>query len=507
MFWTLRRFTPTRRPQAASRLLSFERLEDRVTPALGLASAFAVGDAGEWARDVVADAAGNSYVTGIYNRTVDFDRSDADPATNPNLVLTSTTYPNPNSPTGSSPNQEAFVAKYDPTGACVWAVPVGRGGWNSGERLAIDVDPSHRGVVVTGYFQGVQSFGAYSVTSSGDTDAYVARLDDATGALQWVRQWGGAYGIDHGYGVAVDAEGSAYATGRLNLTSGNLNNNFDVYVAKYALNGTTVWQKQFGGSSQDVGRSITLDRAGNVLVGGDFRGTADFNPDPAVTYSLTSGGRSVDPSTAGFVVKLTQATGAFVWASHFQANQWSSSAVVSLGTDAANNVYAVGNFTGTVDFNPNKKAAYKVTSSSDGFAVRLDPQGKFAWQRTFGGDSNFDVYGATVDSLGNIYVTGSFRGTVDLDPGAGTFSRTAVSQEEDVFVMKLGSSGSFVWGAAMGGAGQDRGQGIAVDGFGNVYVVGLFGGQANFNPDPAGTPYYLYGNPGYAMFYVKLTQS
>ena len=51
------------------------------------------------------------------------------------------------------------MAKYDPNGACAWAVPVGRGGGNSGERLAIDVDPSHRGVVVTGYFPGAQSFG------------------------------------------------------------------------------------------------------------------------------------------------------------------------------------------------------------------------------------------------------------------------------------------------------------------------------------------------------------
>ena len=93
---------------------------------------------------------------------------------------------------------------------------------------------------------------------------------------------------------------------------------------------------------------------------------------------------------------------------------------------------------------------------------------------------------------------------VDREPGTGTFSRTAVG-EEDVFVMKLSASGSFAFGASMGGAGLDRGQGIAVDGSGNVYVVGLFNGQSNFNPNLA-LPFYLYGNPGYAMFYVKLTQ-
>lgn len=489
--------------------LRLEALEGRANP-VALDAAFAVGDAGEWAKDVAADAAGNTYVVGLYNRTVDFDRSDADPATNPHLVLTSASYPNPNSPTGTSPYQEGFAAKYDPTGACVWAVPLGRGGFSSAEEVALDLRPGSRGVLVTGAFPGSCDFGGVALTSSGAQDAFVARLDDATGAVQWARQWGGAYEHDAGYGVAVDAAGNAYATGRLNLTPGSTNNNFDAYVAKYDPAGAVVWARQFGGPASangnyDYGTAVSVDAAGGVFVGGNFRGTADFDPG-AGTFSLASGGRSADPSTAGFVVKLSQAAGAFAWAAHFQADQWAGSSVADVVADpATGGVYAVGNFSGKVDFNPDKKAALNLTGTSDGFAVKLTPQGQLGWARAFGGDSNFDVYGAAVDAAGGLYLTGSFRGAVDLDPGSATFSRTSAG-EEDVFVMKLTAAGSFAWGAAMGGTGADRGQGVAVDGAGNVYAVGFYTGPADFDP-ASGVAFDLPATPGYALFWVKLTQT
>ena len=70
-----------------------------------------------------------------------------------------------------------------------------------------------------------------------------------------------------------------------------------------------VWAKRMGGTSLDFGSSVAIDGAGNVYTTGSFKGTADFDPDPAVTFPLTSAGGYYDI----FVSKL-DSQGNFVWA-------------------------------------------------------------------------------------------------------------------------------------------------------------------------------------------------
>jgi hypothetical protein len=87
-----------------------------------------------------------------------------------------------------------------------------------------------------------------------------------------------------------------------------------------------------------------------------------------------------------------------------------------------------------------------------------------------------------VDGLGNVYTTGYFKGTVDFNPGSGTFNLTAVGSSSDIFVSKLNSSGGFVWTRRMGGTTDDGGLSITIDGSGNIYTTGYFTGTADFDP-------------------------
>jgi uncharacterized delta-60 repeat protein/gliding motility-associated-like protein len=109
----------------------------------------------------------------------------------------------------------------------------------------------------------------------------------------------------------------------------------------------------------------------------------------------------------------------------------------------------------------------------------------------FGGTDNEAPRATCVDVSGNIYVTGSFRGTTDLDPGPGVVSFTA--SDSDLFIVKLNSSGDFVWGHAFGGTSlPDAGLSISVDASGNVYTTGIFGstfGSVDFDPDPVATQF------------------
>ncbi|MEP6728395.1 MAG: SBBP repeat-containing protein [Bacteroidota bacterium] len=161
----------------------------------------------------------------------------------------------------------------------------------------------------------------------------------------------------------------------------------------------------------------------------------------------------------------------------------------SIAVDASGNVYTLGEFRGTEDFDPGS-GVYNLTSFSaccyDIFVSKLDASGNFLWAKQLGGTAVDYPRAITVDATGNVYVTGDFEGTADFDPGAPVYSFTSVGGA-DIFIVKLNTAGDFIWAAQMGGpsnpgSNSDLGRAIAVDGAGNVYTAGVFSGTADFDP-------------------------
>ena len=136
-------------------------------------------------------------------------------------------------------------------------------------------------------------------------------------------------------------------------------------------------------------------------------------------------------------------------------------------------------------------------------ASPLYASGDFLLAKSMGG-TNYDRGNAiAIDSSGNVYITGEFSGTVDFDPGAGTFNLISAGSNDDIFVSKLDSNCNFVWAKRMGGWSDDEGYSIAVDSSGNVYTTGVHeGNNADFDPG-AGT-YILNGAGGADIFVSKL---
>jgi hypothetical protein len=160
----------------------------------------------------------------------------------------------------------------------------------------------------------------------------------------------------------------------------------------------------------------------------------------------------------------------------------------------ATGVYTTGRFEGTTDFDPGT-GTFPLTSkgSPDQFISKLDSDGNFVWAASVGGEGaytwGFDV---AVDPAGNVFSTGAFEGTVDFDPGPGVYSlKSAIpspasqGSSHDAFVSRFDSSGQLVWARQMGGSWYEYGNGIALDGDGNVYTTGYFAGTADFDPGPA----------------------
>lgn len=167
------------------------------------------------------------------------------------------------------------------------------------------------------------------------------------------------------------------------------------------------------------------------------------------------------------------------------AKQFSSSGVVSgasIITDASGNVYTTGYFSGTADFDPGPSNVSLTSSgSNDIFISKLDAAGNFVWAKNIGGTGNDVSYSIAIDVSGNVYTTGNFFGTVDFDPGAGTFNLTSAGNA-DIFISKLNAAGDFVWAKGMGGTGTDQVLSIIIDALGNVITSGFFQGTADFDP-------------------------
>ena len=234
-----------------------------------------------------------------------------------------------------------------------------------------------------------------------------------------------------------------------------------------------------GGTNNDFGNSIAIGSNGNVYTTGSFSSTADFDPSVSI-FNLTtvsSGYRDT------FVSKL-DSDGNFLWAKSMGGA--SDDGGQSIIEDSSGNVYTMGYFWGTADFDPGV-GTLNLTSSGnkDIFVSKLGGNGDFAWAKSMGGMNSDEGHSIAIDSSDNIFITGDFTGIVDFDPGAGTANLTSAGNR-DTFVSELDNNGGFVWAKSVGGTDQDLGYGIAADSSNSIYTTGSFSGTADFVPG-AGT--------------------
>jgi Ca2+-binding RTX toxin-like protein len=157
-----------------------------------------------------------------------------------------------------------------------------------------------------------------------------------------------------------------------------------------------------------------------------------------------------------------------------------------VATDVDGNVYTIGNFSGTTDFDPGSGSfplvSQGATAGADGFISKLDADGNFVAAGQFASDSDVEVTGIDIDADGNLYVTGQFSDTTDFDPGAGVSLLNG--GDGDAFVVKLDSSLNLQWAKRLAGNGKIVANGIAVDGDGDAYVAGWFSDTIDFLPGP-----------------------
>ncbi len=211
----------------------------------------------------------------------------------------------------------------------------------------------------------------------------------------------------------------------------------------------------------------------------------------------------------GMCAQYASAQPNFMWAKQYVSEQVSLSKTNrahSINLDKQGNIYIGGIFAGDVDFDPGP-GTYKLTAvPSTGFVSKSDASGNLLWAvGFFGSNSACIVYNAVPDKDGNVLLTGQFSGTIDFDPGSGTYNLTTPGSSLDIFICKLDADGKFIWCKQIGGAGHEAGNNLALDDAGNIYVTGFFYYTVDFDPGPAVNNLTSLGTS--AAFVLKLNSS
>jgi hypothetical protein len=180
----------------------------------------------------------------------------------------------------------------------------------------------------------------------------------------------------------------------------------------------------------------------------------------------------------------------------------------AIAIDRFGNIYITGNFNDSVDFDPGvgvHRLIAKSRNKSDVFITKLDASGNFVWAKNIHASIVAGGRGRsmTVDPNGNVYITGSFKGLVDFDPDTSVFELN--SRETNAFVLKLDSSGRFVWAGKLGDVDYlTTPYSIALDASGNVHTIGYFQSLGDFDPGESVFTMYASDRGNLAVYISKL---
>ena len=305
--------------------------------------------------------------------------------------------------------------------------------------------------------------------------------------LEWAGRVGGT-GVEQALAVDIDPLGRLVSTGSFqNTVDFNADPNFsdaltaagtfDLFVTWTTSGGAHVRAVHMGGTGEVWPAAVATDAQGNCYLTGYFIGSFDADPGPGVVDVVANG------TSQDIFVAALDSSGGFLWAVGLGANLNDRGTAVAV--DDAGGVLVGGWFNNTVDFDPGAGTATLLsTGSSDAFVLKLSASGAYLWARRFGSTSSDEVQALGAGQDGAVYAVGSYRGTVDFDPGAGTDVIAAVGNE-DAFMLKLTAAGDHVWAGSVGSTNVDRARSVDVHANEAVYVAGTFSGAtADLDPGP-----------------------
>lgn len=326
----------------------------------------------------------------------------------------------------------------------------------------------------------------YQADNAGLFNAFITKLTPA-GVLVYSTYLGGN-DSDNAWGIAVDTAGCAYVTGGTysedfpvtpNAIQSHTSNSWDVFLTKLNPAGNQLlYSTCLGGSQTDIGYGIALDSDNNAYLTG-YTESSSADPEPFPTKNAIQADNNSLPGQDAFITKIN-ADGSLGYSTYLGG--WSADIGYGITTDSSHNVYVTGSTSsGEV---PLPLKSFPVTpycfqpqfgGNNDAFITKLDSKGALLYSSYLGGWNYDESRSVAADHLGNAYITGF---TASDNTHIPIFPICKPLQEKcngnfDAFITKVNATGSsLLYSTYLGGGGDDRGYGIAVDEHNYIYVTG-----------------------------------
>jgi hypothetical protein len=310
----------------------------------------------DYASSIVVDQDSNVFIAGSFEGVVDFDPGFTTHQISGNSV------------------QDAFILKLDRAGNFKTVYSCGDIGVDFCTDLKID---NQGNLLVSGSFEFQVDFNSTNsndtLSSSGSSDAFILKVDSNLSVI-WVKKVGGTMS-DEIFALEIDDIGNIYLAGAFEGScdfnpgtgiSQLVADSMDGFVLKLSPLGNYMWVNKIGGSGDDRVLDIATDHQHKVYVTGNFRDTVDFDPDTSSTLNLVAQG-----NYDHYVYQL-DTLGSLFWVQQFTGNIISTANRIYV--DQQDNVYTVGSFEGTVDFDPSLGANNRLAiGQSDAFIQKHAP--------------------------------------------------------------------------------------------------------------------------------------
>jgi hypothetical protein len=289
-------------------------------------------------------------------------------------------------PLASKGAGDLLVAKLDGDGNHVWSRVYGTKDPERSERAVIDAEGD---IILTGTFTTTVNFGGGSFGSEGERDAFVVELDGDTGEHVFSMSIGGP-GDDYGFGIDLDGDGNMVIGGRfedtIEIGGDQLSSagERDIYLAKLDPSGMPLWSRSFGGPGIDELHDLKVQQSGDIVMVGGMSETVDFGGGGLDA----AGGRDIfvvtlDPA-GQHVWSSVHGDGLDQFTSSFELNSW-----LTLALEPSGDIYIGGALIGAVKFDGSLFNSIGDVNA-DAWYVQLGADGSFVGGARYG-KANTDI--------------------------------------------------------------------------------------------------------------------